>query len=94
MRPSFLCVDHFAETFKAYFLFFLMTAIISPYEFMSLAFIGSVVSGACRSLPTLAGYKIPFFGGGTDRTHFVTLNGRVMARMIVSRGDIWFFCVL
>lgn len=41
----FLCVDHFAGAFKAYFLFFVI-AIISPYEFTLLAFIGSVVSGA------------------------------------------------
>lgn len=46
VRPFFLCIDHCAEASKAYFLFFLMTTIISPYEFMSLAFIGSVESGA------------------------------------------------
>jgi hypothetical protein len=40
-----------------------------------------------------AGYKIPFFGGGTDRT-FVTLNDRVMAKMMVSGGVVWFCSML
>jgi len=52
VHPLFLFVDHFAEAFKAYFLFFLMSTIISHNELMLLTFIGSVVSGACRSLPT------------------------------------------
>lgn len=51
VRPLFRFVDRYAEAFKAYFLFFLMSTVISPYEFMSLAFIGSLASGACRSVP-------------------------------------------
>lgn len=43
-RPLFLCVDHFAEAFMACFLFFVMTTMNTPYEFMLLAFIGGVVS--------------------------------------------------
>lgn len=46
VRSLFLCVDNFSEAFKACFLFFVMTTIISPYEFMLFAFIGSVVSDA------------------------------------------------
>ena len=37
VRPSFLFADHYAEAFKAYFLFFLMSTVISHNEFVSLA---------------------------------------------------------
>ena len=53
--PLFLFVDPYAEAFMVFmvhFLLFLMSTLISPTEFMSLTFIGSVVSRAYRSLPT------------------------------------------
>jgi hypothetical protein len=37
VHPLFLFADHYVEAFKACFLFFLMSTIISHNEFMSLA---------------------------------------------------------